>query len=106
MSNQPADNDLPGLPIQKHDPPPADVPVFNCVVYVSPHPQGGTQARVGNLAGLSFQGASEREVLGKVVTAFKQHVGQLTEQGEEIEWIEPPLPPEPGEQTRFIPVHL
>ena len=85
---------------------PADVPVFNCLVYVSPGPAGGVRARVGNLAGLQVVAASEREALAKIIPAFKQQLGELMQSGAAIPWIDPPLDAEPEEQTRFIPVHL
>ena len=85
---------------------PADVPVFNCLVYVAAGPEGGVQARVGNLAGLQVEAANEREALAKIIPAFKQQLGELMQTGTPIPWIEPPLDPEPAEQTRFIPVHL
>ena len=82
------------------------VPVFNCIVYVSPATSGGVQAHVANLAGLEVSAASEREALGKLVAAFKARVAELMQQQAEIPWIEPPPPPGPGEQERLIPVHL
>ena len=85
---------------------PDDVPVFSCIVYVSTDADGGVQARVANLPGLGSTAANEREALRKVVFAFKQRVSELLEGNTPIPWIEPPSPPEPGEQTRAIPVHL
>jgi len=85
---------------------PVGVPVFNCIVYVSPSDGGGVRARVANLAGLEFSAASEREAFGKLVPAFKKRVSELMQSGTEIPWIEPPSPAEPGEQMRFVPVHL
>jgi len=85
---------------------PADVPVFNCLVYVAAGPEGGVQARVGNLAGLQVEAANEREALAKIIPAFKQRVSEFMNAQSAIPWIEPPLDPEPAEQTRFIPVHL
>ena len=84
----------------------ADVPVFSCIVYVSPDAGGGVRARVANLPGLGCTAASEREALGKIVPAFKQRVGELIHSETQIPLIEPPAPAEPGEQKRFIPVHL
>ena len=84
----------------------ADVPVFNCIVYVSPDAGGGVRARVANLPGIECTAASEREALGKIVPAFKQRIGELMHSETQIPWIEPPTPAEPGEQKRFIPVHL
>lgn len=85
---------------------PADVPVFNCIVYVSPDSGGEVRARVANLPGLGCTAASEREALGKIVLSFKQRIGELMQSETQIPWIEPPTPAEPGEQKRFIPVHL
>ena len=83
----------------------ADVPVFNCVVYVRSG-SGPVRARVANLAGIECSAASEREVLGKVVAAFKQRVRELVEAATPIPWIDPPPPAAAEEQKRFIPVHL
>jgi hypothetical protein len=85
---------------------PADVPVFSCIVYLSRDAGGGVLARVANLPGLGCTAASEREALGKIVSAFKQRVGELMHGEAQIPWIEPPTPAEPWEQKRFIPVHL
>jgi hypothetical protein len=85
----------------------SDVPVFSCIVYVSPvDGGGGVRARVANLAGLESTAASEREALAKIVRAFKERVGELLHNNSPIPWIEPPCPAVPGEQQRFIPVHL
>lgn len=84
---------------------PADVPVYNCIVYVSSS-DDGYRARVANLADLECRGGSEREVLSKLVPAFKQRVEALSREGVDIPWIEPPSPIADGEQERLIPVHL
>ncbi|MBP88279.1 MAG: hypothetical protein CMJ64_16435 [Planctomycetaceae bacterium] len=83
-----------------------DVPVFNCVIYVSKSDDGGIHARVANLAEFECAAASEREAIMKLVPAFKERVRVLTQSGSEIPWIEPPSPKEPAEQERFVPVHL
>jgi hypothetical protein len=85
---------------------PADVPVFNCIVYVSADAGGGVRARVANLPGLGCTAASEREALAKIVPAFKQRIGELMRSETQIPWIDPPNLAEAGEQKRFIPVHL
>jgi len=85
---------------------PVAVPVFNCIVYVSRDDAGIVRARVANLAGLEFTAGSEREALGKIVPAFKQRVIELLSSKTPIPWIEPPAPPESGEQKRLIAVHL
>ena len=88
------------LPLQQ-----ADVPVFNCLVYVSPGPDG-VRVRMANLTGLECTATGEREALGKIVSAFKLKAAELVRKGAPIPWIDPPLDPVPGEQTRYIPVHL
>jgi hypothetical protein len=85
---------------------PAQVPVFSCIVYVSPDAGGGVRARVANLPGLECTAVSEREALGKLVPAFKRRIGEQMHSGTPIPWIDPPTPAEAGEQIRFIPVHL
>ncbi len=47
-----------------------------------------------------------REALAKLIPAFKQQLGELMQSGAPIPWIDPPLDPDPAEQTRFIPIHL
>ena len=50
--------------------------------------------------------AAGREVLAKIVPAFKQQLGELIQSGAAIPWIDPPREPDPKDQTRLIPVHL
>ena len=85
---------------------PPCVPVFNCVVYVGRQPEGGVRARVANLPGLECQANDERAALGQLVKAFKQQLADTLAGGQQPEWIDPPVDPEPHEQTRLIPVHL
>lgn len=85
--------------------PDAPVPAFTCLVYVS-QDSGQVSARVANLAGIQASGSSERDVLGKIVPAFKRRVAELMSSGEEIPWINPPEPMRDGEQRRIVPVHL
>lgn len=84
----------------------ASVPVFNCVVYVSPADDGGVRARVANLADLACTAGSERDALAKIVAAFKAHVGKLTQDSTPIPWIDPVPQPNADEQVRYVPVHL
>ncbi|HEX5104090.1 MAG TPA: hypothetical protein VFV87_09785 [Pirellulaceae bacterium] len=83
------------------------VPVFNCIVNVSPPgQQAPCRAQVANLAGISASGPSEREALAKIVPQFKAAVARLHAANEPIPWIDPPMPPAAGELQRFIAVHL
>jgi hypothetical protein len=82
------------------------VPVFNCIVHVSPLAADGTvAARVANLAGIEGRGRSEREALSQVVAAFKATVGRYHTAGEPIPWIAETAP-QPGQTQRLIAVHL
>jgi hypothetical protein len=84
-----------------------DVPVFNCLVIVSPRDaEGLISARAAELAGIEGRGKSEREALAQVVAQFKDFVTRRYAAGDEIPWLQPPVPAEPGEQQRFIAVHL
>ncbi len=83
----------------------APVPVFSCVVYLS-GTGPGVRARVANLEGLECRAATEREALSRIVTAFKRRVAELLQNDQPIPWVEPIAEAEPGEQKRFIPVHL
>ena len=83
----------------------ADVPVFNCMVYVSRDGER-VRARVANLADIESTAGSEREALAQVVQAFKQRLAEWTRNQSPIPWINPPSPPESGELARLIAVHL
>ena len=83
----------------------ADVPAFTCLVYVRTV-DGQVSARVANLDGIEASAGNEREVLGKVIPAFKKQVAELIHGGQPIPWIDPPRPLDDGEQKRIVPVHL
>jgi len=90
-----------------HGKPLEPVPVFNCVVHVSPPSADGTVvARVVNLAGIEGRGRSEREALAQVVAAFKAAVASYHTKGETIPFLAQPAKPVPGETERLIAVHL
>jgi hypothetical protein len=89
-----------------HQLPSPDVPIFNCIVYISVNPNGGVRARVANLSDLECTASTEREALGKIVPAFKQRISELLQNHVPIAWIDPPSPIQSGEQQRFIGVHL
>lgn len=83
------------------------VPVFNCVVNISPADSGGTVvARVANLAGIEGRGRTEREALAAAVAAFKSTVARYHAAGEAIPWLPEVAQPQPGETQRFVAVHL
>ena len=85
----------------------SDVPVFNCLVIVSPRDtEGLISARAAELAGMEGRGKSEREALAQVVAQFKDFVSRRYAVGDEIPWLKPPQTPQSGEEQRFIAVHL
>ena len=107
MSDEAQPDALAHLAGKKHGVPLGPVPVFNCIVIVSPRgPDGKVRARVANLPEIAAEGSSEREVLQQVVAEFKRIVGARHAAGQEIPWQDPPLRPEPAEQQRLIAVHL
>jgi hypothetical protein len=84
-----------------------EVPVYNCVVIVSPRNDAGmVHARCASVAGIDAAGRSEREALSQVVAAFKATVARHLAADLPIPWIDPPAQPAPGEQQRFVAVHL
>jgi len=85
---------------------PQSVPVFNCRVIVSHDADGKFTARAAELVDLSATGDSQREVLQKLVTAFKAQIAAYVAAGEEIPWIKPGHQRQPEESELFIAVHL
>jgi hypothetical protein len=97
------------LPVETPPPahPRADVPVFNCHVYVSrPDAAGQVTARLASLPEFVAVGQSERDALRSLVQAFKLAAAGYVARGEQIPWRPEPLPIESGEQPRWVPVHL
>ena len=84
---------------------PMEVPVFNCVIYVMKGPED-VQARVANLADLKFVGKTEPDVLRTTITEVKRMLSQWHSAGEEIPWLNPHQEMQPGEEVRYLPVHL
>ena len=87
--------------------PPEAVPVYNCVVIVSPRNAAGfVVARVATLPDVVGEGDSERQALQKIVAEFKARLIRHRASGEAIPWLDPPQTPRAGEQCRWIAVHL
>lgn len=83
------------------------VPVYNCqVILTKPDESGRLRGRVANLAGISAEGYSERDVLTAIMKQFKAVTKELTAAGQPIPFIDPPETPSADEAERFIPVHL
>ncbi len=86
---------------------PGSVPVFNCIVLLRRIEETGRlHGRIANLPDLSAEGNAERELLMVLTKRFKSVVQDHVQQQRAIPWIDPPESPAPGEQQRFIPVHL
>ena len=85
----------------------ASVPVFNCILILTRDATTGRiSARVANLAGITAEGNAERELLMLLTKRFKAFLQDCLQNNREIPWIDPAEAPLPGEQQRFIPVHL
>jgi len=85
----------------------ADVPVYNCHVLIAPRDaEGWIVARASALPEVEGRGRSEREALANVVAAFKEAIVRSTADGGQVSWAVPPLEPRPGDQERWIAVHL
>jgi hypothetical protein len=83
------------------------VPVFNCIVILTRDANSGRlRARVSNLPGITAEGNAERELLMLLTKRFKAFIQECLQHNRQIPWIDPPDLPLPGEQRRFIPVHL
>lgn len=87
--------------------PPTGVPVYNCLALVSPRDaQGLVHVRAANLSDLRTSGPTEREALQHLVGAFKIIITQSLAEGRDVPLLATPHEPLPGEQQRFIAVHL
>ncbi|HEX7446952.1 MAG TPA: hypothetical protein VF306_05365 [Pirellulales bacterium] len=89
------------------DSPAASVAVYNCHACLSPpDADGSITARCCNLPEVVARGKTQREALAALVAAFKVAVSQYRDAGRAIPWVESPSKPAPGEQERWIAVHL
>jgi hypothetical protein len=85
----------------------ADVPVYNCHVYLAaPDERGSIAARTATLAGITAVGRNEREALRNIVAKFKESIAGHVARGEPIPWVAEPYALAPGETQRFVPVHF
>lgn len=96
-----------------HDPkvrmlhPPQPIPVFSCQVIVTPSAAGALwRGRCANYADIEVTGDSERAVLQQFVKEFKAIAAAKLAQEETPTPVTPPEQPKPGEQLRWIAVHL
>jgi hypothetical protein len=96
---------LPQLPDSSCGTGPGSVPVFNCIVLFR---RDGDRllGRVANLPGLTAENCSERDLLKCLAARFREVVQDSVRLNRAIPWLDPPQAPGPGEQQRFIAVHL
>lgn len=82
-------------------------PVYNCHAILSASDaEGWLTARCSNLPGIVVRAKSQREALAALVAAFKAAVSRHAATGQAIPWSESPANLAPGEQQRWIAVHL
>lgn len=92
------------LPIQP-DPSQAP-PVYDCHIIISgPNDQGTLHGVVSNLPQITATAKDERALLRKLVDQFKTVLIEYSKQNQEIPWVSK-AKPEPGQQQRWVPVHL
>ena len=98
----------PGRQVNLHQDqtPPTDVPVFDCLVYVIRQADGSVRARLANLVGFEVTAASEGAAFAKLIPDLRRRLAEYLESPDPIPWLKEPAPLEPGEQRRFVPVHL
>ena len=84
------------------------VPVFDCHVILSlpDENQNLYRAVVSNLPEVTAEGATERDCLHKIVSQFKSALQSYQENKAQIPWASTKLELKPGQQERWIPVHL
>jgi len=86
---------------------PGSVPVYNCIVILTRDAQTGkTQGKVANVAGIDGAASSERDLLFLLTRKFRELLQTCSRENRPIPWLDPPATPGPGEQQRFIPIHL
>ncbi len=91
------------LPIQ---PGQQSVPVYDCHVLISgPDQDGLLSGVVSNLPEIKATASNERDLLRKITDDFKARVMKYASENQEIPW-QANQKPEPGQQQRWIPVHL
>lgn len=83
------------------------VPVYDCRVFVANSEDGrGVVIRCVNTPDLVVNAGNERDGLREMVKQFRAMAERLRAAGEPVPVADPAARPEPGEQERWIPVHL
>ncbi|MGY8768246.1 MAG: hypothetical protein ACKVH8_07435 [Pirellulales bacterium] len=82
------------------------IPVYSCCVLVRKSDGSVYHARVANLADITVQGKSERDVLQKITTTIKTALSNWVQAGTPVPWIDPPAEKLESEQERFLAIHL
>ncbi|PHS11823.1 MAG: hypothetical protein COA78_09040 [Blastopirellula sp.] len=100
--NQASDSTPKPIPISAAQ----EIPVYSCCVLVRKSEGSGYHARVANLADITVQGSSERDVLQKITTTIKSSLKNWVQSGGTIPWVDPPAEKLESEQERFLAIHL
>ncbi len=93
--------------VGQHNSPAGSVPVFNCHACLSmPDAEGWISAHCCDLPEILVRGKTQREALAALVAAFKAAISEYLAAGVAIPWSDAPVKAQPGEQERWIAVHL
>jgi len=107
MTGQDSDSNKDASPVVNRIGLPEEVPVYNCIVYLSAKDQDGrVSCRCANVEGLTVVAATERDALQAIVRAFKERAAQAQETGRPLQLIDPPPEPDGSESIRYLAVHL
>lgn len=82
------------------------VPVYDCHVLISrSDDEKSLVGIVSNLPEVTATAATERDLLRTISAQFKKKIIEYNESSQEIPWQETKKPG-PGQQQRWLPVHL
>lgn len=82
------------------------VPVFDCHVLITRSEETADLVGVvSNLPEVTATASNERDLLRQIANLFKEKIIEYQQANQEIPWQET-RKPGPGEQQRWLPVHL
>ena len=79
---------------------------YQIEVRLTPEIEGGFSVHVPELPGVVSQGETEQEAEENIREALAAAIESYRESHEEIPWRREPVPTEPGENSRWIVVHV
>ncbi len=102
----PVNESLPQLPDSGCSPA-ANASVFQCIVFFRRDEETGRVAgRVANYPDISGEASDERQLLILLTREFRDALRRCQAAGSELPLAVDDVLPAPGEQQRFIPIHL